>query len=389
MLLTPISEAVTKDASHSKYQCAEPWILNAATFFLLLVLLAAWPGRACAQQAAPQFDDLAVRAAAARDSGNLPQAIELYGQAEELKPDWAEGWFYSGLLEYSSNSFPAAIDAFNHFLQLQPGAPPALALRGLSEFETGAYDDALRDLEEGVAKGAANDPHNEQIVRYHLAQLLTRAGRFEDALAQYQFFAAKHIDDPDLMIGIGLAGLRVASLSKDIAADDRELYQTAGSAGYALLSGDNEEADRLFSQLFTRYPKMAGLHFYYGFLLFPHAPELSIDQFRGEVALAPANLYAHAMLAYSLMIGGHYADAVPEAELALAGSPGMQMAQLALGRSLAETGEVKRGTEVLNQVLEKDPNNLEAHIALAALYARTGRKEDAYRERMVCLGLAK
>jgi len=66
-----------------------------------------------------------------------------------------------------------------------------MALRGLCEFETGAYDDALRDLDTAVAHGAAKDPHNEQILRYHLAQLLTRAGRFQDAQTQYGFFATE------------------------------------------------------------------------------------------------------------------------------------------------------------------------------------------------------
>ena len=28
-------------------------------------------------------------------------------------------------------------------------------------------------------------------------------------------------------------------------------------------------------------------------------------------------------------------------------------------------------------------------MAMAVMYARTGRKEDAYRERMVCLGIKK
>jgi Flp pilus assembly protein TadD len=65
------------------------------------------------------------------------------------------------------------------------------------------------------------------------------------------------------------------------------------------------------------------------------------------------------------------------------------MAQLALGRALAETGDPDRAAEVLNQVLKRDPNDLEAHIGLAVMYARMGRREEAYRERMVCLGLAK
>jgi Tfp pilus assembly protein PilF len=67
----------------------------------------------------------------------------------------------------------------------------------------------------------------------------------------------------------------------------------------------------------------------------------------------------------------------------------MEMVQLALGRSLAEIGDVKRGTELLNQVLQADPDNLEAHLGMASIYSRTGRREDAYREHMVCRSLAK
>jgi tetratricopeptide (TPR) repeat protein len=377
----------------SKKQRLEQQVHAAAapglSIFLSLVLLLAWPACAWSQDSAPQFQDLAARAAAARDKDDVPLAIELYRQADQLKPDWAEGWFYLGLLQYSSNAFPAAIDAFNHLLLLQPGAPPALALRGLCEFETSAYDDALRDLEQAVQKGAANQPRNEQIIRYHYAQLLARTGRFQDAVLQYQFFAAHHIDDPDLLLGLGLAGMRNSSLPRDIPAGDRGIFEAAGSAGYVFLSGDSVGADTAFSQLFARYPTTPNLHFFYGVLLFMHGPDLAIDQFRSEVSIAPANADAHAILAYALMFAGRFAEATPEAELALAGAPGMEMAQLALGRSLAETGDTKRSGEVLNQVLHRDPDNLEAHMALAAMYSRAGRKEDAYRERMVCLALHK
>ena len=65
------------------------------------------------------------------------------------------------------------------------------------------------------------------------------------------------------------------------------------------------------------------------------------------------------------------------------------MAQIALGRSLAETGDAKRATEVLNQVLQRDADNMEAHMALAAMYSRAGKREEAYRERLVCLGMQK
>jgi len=411
MFFAPISKAVTEGASNSKDNRAGSWSLWGSAWTRVCLLLLVCVSMAAAEQSAlvaavvqnrqnPQdaqhgqqgaasFDELAGRAAAARDGGNLPLAIDLYGQAERVKPDWAEGWFYLGMLQYSANAYPAAIDAFNHLLVLQPGIPPGMALRGLCEFETGAYDDALRDLEQAVAKGAANQPRNEQILRYHLAELLTRSSRFQDALAQYKFFAAKKIEDEDVLVGMGLAGMRVALLTKDVPAGDREMYQAAGAAGYALLAENTQEADGLFTQLFARYPTAPNLHFFYGFLLFPHTPELAIEQFKSEVSVAPSNLEAHAMLAFSLMITGRYSEAEPEAELVLAKAPDMEMGQLALGRSLAEIGDVKRGTDLLNQVLQADPDNLEAHLGMASVYSRTGRREDADREHKICRSLAK
>jgi len=343
-----------------------------------------------ALQSPAQFDDIAARAAAARDQQNLPLAIQLYSQAEQIKPDWQEGWWYLGILQYSSNQYPGAIDAFTHLLQLVPTAVPAMALRGLCEFETAAYDDSLRDLEQAVAHGALNQPRNEQIIRYHLALLLAHAGRFQEALDQYHFFAEHQVADvPDLKIGIALAGMRVASFPSDIAAQGREMYQAAGNAGYVFLSGDNEQADDLFTKLFAQFPSTRNLHYFYGFLLFPHDPSLAIDQFHTELAVNPTNETANALLALTLVIAGRFSDALAPAQRAYANAPDMEMAQLALGRSLAETGDIKRGGDWLNQVIQRDPNNLEAHLGLVSIYSQSGNREEAAHERKVCRDLAK
>jgi predicted Zn-dependent protease len=103
----------------------------------------------------------------------------------------------------------------------------------------------------------------------------------------------------------------------------------------------------------------------------------------------PTNEIANAMLALTLVIAGRFPEAVEPAKRAYANAPDMEMAQLALGRSLAETGDMKRGAELLNQVLEHDPDNLEAHLGLVSIYSRSGNREEAARERKVCRDLAK
>ncbi len=358
--------------------------------FLVLIPTLLLTRALCAAQETPAgFDDLSARAAAARDQQHIPLAIQLYTQAEQLKPDWQEGWWYLGVLQYSSNQFSGAIDAFTHLLKLAPTAVPAMALRGLCEFETGAYDDALRDLEEAVAHGALNQPHNEEIIRFHLAQLLAHASRFQDSLEQYRFFAEHHVDAPDLTIGIGLAGMRIPTFPKDVAPQDRDLYQAVGSAGYIFLSGDNEKADSAFAELFVRFPSVANIHYFYGFLLFPHDPGLAIDQFRNELAVNPTNETANALLAFTLVIAGRFNEAIEPAQRAYANSPDTEISQLALGRSLAETGETKRGAELLKQVIASDPQNLEAHLGLMSIYSQSGNREEAERERKVCRDLQK
>ncbi len=392
MFVAPISDKIKVNLTSKRALPFKATPLCASMAPILLGVLAwmlAMPSSAAAQDLQAGFDNVAARAAAARDQQNVPLALELYGEAERLKPDWAEGWWYLGLLHYGDNDYAAAIDAFNHFLELTPDTGPATALRGLCEFETGAYDDSLRDIERGLALGAASQPRNGQILRYHLAQLLTRAGRFEDALKAYEPFARQHISDPDMLVGLGLAGMRVQALPKDISQDQRAMYMAVGECGYAFMSGDSEGAAGMFAQQFTSYPTAANLHLFYGYLLYPHDPDLATEEFRREVEIAPTNTPARAILAFTLMLQGRYNEALPEAQRVVNEAPALEIAQIALGRSLAETGDAARGATLLNAVLQHDPNNLEAHIALAATYARTGRREDAWHERMVCLELAK
>ena len=156
-------------------------------FIFLLVALSS--GICIAQADSASFSDLASKALAARDANDLPGAIDLYRQALKLNSKWPDGWWFLGSLQYATGAYAPARDALTHYLELTPNAAPALAMRGLCEFETGDYEPSLKDIQQALATGAANQSRNEKILRYHEALLLTRTGRFEDALRSYGFFA--------------------------------------------------------------------------------------------------------------------------------------------------------------------------------------------------------
>jgi tetratricopeptide (TPR) repeat protein len=339
-------------------------------------------------QSDPGLVDLASRAAAARDAGNVPLAIQLYIEAERSNPDWQEGWWNLGLLQYNSGQYAEGIESLTHFLQLRPNGAAATALRGLCEFETGAYDDSLRDLQASVEHGPAKDGPSEGIVRLHLAELLTHAGKFQDAIDQYRILAMQHVEAPDIRAGITLAGMRIPRFPKEIPEEYREVYQGAGEAARSFLAGDNQSADELFAGLFVNHPSIPHLHFLYGFLLYPHDSQLAAEQLAKELAVNPEDEYANAMMALALVLGGRFTDALEPAKRAYAFAPNGEMAQLALGRALAETGDLERGAELLRKVIELNPNNLEAHLGLASIYSQSGNREEADREHEVCHELA-
>jgi len=343
--------------------------------------------KATGQVAPHPQNDLVARASAARAENDVPRAIELYSEAVEESPNWPDGWWFLGSLQYGTGAYIPARDALSHYIAMTPNAGPAFALRGLCEFEIAEYPKALADIQHGISLGAANEPRNEQILRYHEALLLTRQGEYAAALKVYSFFASNSITNPELLTAIGLAGLRMPSMPKDVAPEQQTLVSEAGDAAYRYLAGDEVSAARAFQELFQRFPAAPNAHFFYGYLLFPTNPDAALLEFQRELRISPSNADADVMAAWVFLIKNAATEALPYAQKAAEQEPAVPSAQLVLGKSLLETGELNDGMEHLEKALQLEPGNLETHLALAKAYSKSGRREDARRERILCLRL--
>ena len=346
-----------------------------ARFINGLLLAALIPHWVAAQNTASSFEDLALRASAAREADDVPRAIELYGQALQLNPKWPEGWWFLGSLQYEADSYAAARDALTRFIDLTPDGGPAFALRGLCEFETGEYTQSLNDLERGLSLGAANQPRDAQILGYHEALLLTRLGSFEGALQKYALLARGSVPNPEALVGIGLAGLRAPLLPKDLSADKQDLFLAAGTAARHFMAGDEKTARQEFQDLFQRFPTAANAHYFYGYLLFPAHPRHAIREFKQELEIAPSNAAAQLMVAWGSLGQNDFPDAL----ICMLRKPPQKIRRfypslrLVLGRALVETGDIKGGIEHLEKELRLNPESLETHIALAKAYSEAGR----------------
>lgn len=334
------------------------------------------------------FESISAAAAAARQQHDLPRAIQLYSQGVQLNPAWTDGWWFLGVLQYGANQFAPARDALTRFIELKPDGGAAIALRGLCEFETGQYPESLGDLQHGMSLGAAAQPRNAEILRYHEALLLTRLGNFEKALGRYTTFVKDGHASDELTNAIGLAGLRMPLFPQDADPAQAPLIAATGAAAFKFMNGDIEGARQAFQQLFASYPRTPDIHYLYGYLLFPTSPDAAIAQFQQELAISPSNSVANAMLAWADGVQGDFAAALPAARAAVDQDPSLAMGQLMLGRALVETGDTSAGLPHLEKALEMEPGSLEAHLTLAKAYSKLGRKDEAQHERQLCLQIS-
>src|SRR5215472_12196362 len=101
------------------------------------------PTKAPAEPPSSGFDALVNKAEAARKADLTDEAIRLYGEAVHIRPDYVEGWWYLGTLNYDMDRYSEGSVAFSHVAGLKPDMALGWAMWGLCEFETKKYDSAL------------------------------------------------------------------------------------------------------------------------------------------------------------------------------------------------------------------------------------------------------
>jgi tetratricopeptide (TPR) repeat protein len=327
------------------------------------------------------FEEVARKAAAARDKDQLDEAIRWYREGARLRPRWDEGLWYLATLLYEQDRFAEARDAFRRFLVLKPEAGPAWALQGMCEFKLKEYDAALRNLEKGTDLGYGTNTAVQRAAWFHLSMLLVRAGQFELAVRPLTFLARSEPESEALIEATGLMLLRLPKLPAEITTDERELVMRAGRAAYAHLSRNGEEARRRFDELLERFPSVPNVHYAHAIFLLGSDSSAALAEFRKEIEIQPGSVFARLDLAFELIRRGDFADALAPAEEAVSLAPQLFAAHHALGRALVETGALERGTSELEIAAKLAPESPEMHFALARAYAKAGRKDDAARAR--------
>jgi tetratricopeptide (TPR) repeat protein len=328
-----------------------------------------------------QSNDLVARAAAARDSGQLEEALTLYRSALRARPEFNEGRWYVGTLLYELDRYSEAKDTFSEVLHREPAHAGALGMKGLCEFELREYDAALADLLQARKMGVARSPGIATVVRYHAAILLTRAGEFEVANQILIDFAADGTETPPVIEALGLNVLRMPVLPSEAPAEARDRILLAGRAGYAMAARHPAAARAALDELVTRYPQIPHAHYARGVFFLVENADRALEDFQRELAISPSHVPARLQIAFEYLKRGEPERALSGARDAVQLAPDHFATRLALGQVLLEIGDVQAAIPELEKAVALAPTSPQTHFILARAYARAGRTAESERAR--------
>lgn len=141
-------------------------------------------------------------------SGDQDHAIESYGEAIRLNPNFADAYFDRGTAHDFKYEYELAIKDFSKAIKLRPDDANAYLYRGNARSLSGDYANAIRDYDT-AAKMA---PTFSDVAVWSKGLALFNLGRFADAEAAFQLYLKRW---PDYSFGVLWVYLAEAHAGKD------------------------------------------------------------------------------------------------------------------------------------------------------------------------------
>ncbi len=347
------------------------------TFLLASALAFAQAG----DPVAVTFDKLSAQAREAYEANRTDEAVHLFSQGLKLRPEWTEGWWALGLLNYEGDHYEECRDALTRLTRLDQAAGAGWALLGLCEFRTKQYDLSFQHLKRAhmmVMQGAGGELKAK--ADYHLALLLNRQGAFEVSQAILIGVAPQLRDNQAMMVGAGLACLRMPIFPEEIPPAYQEVVLLAGRVLWDLATEPPQVTETAFSILLDKYPHFPNVHYFHGTYLAAHHPDESEKEFLAELKITPDSVQSKVGLVLRYLVEQRIDEAVDLAREAVAISPDSVGTQLALGKALRARGDLKGALAAFLEAKRLDAASPDIRLYLVTVYRGLGMVSEMRRE---------
>ncbi|QQS48083.1 MAG: tetratricopeptide repeat protein [Acidobacteriota bacterium] len=326
------------------------------------------------------FETIAEAAKDARETGDLDEAIEKYRRGVALRPRWNEGWWYLATILYERDEYEEATRAFKRVVALNPKVGTPLVMLGLCEYRLGRYDDAFTHLQQGKQLGIGNNKDLDRVMRYHEGTLFLLKSDFETAEQVFKSLSFDGFNSQDLIIGTGLAALRISMLPRqiDVGHRDRDMIRRAGLAQHYFSQLNAADARVEFDRLVKDYPGVSGVQYAYGrFMILMRDYEAAVKAFEREIENTPTHALARLQIAYIRLSEKDPQGALPIALKAIELNQRQPLAYYILGRIYTDLNKIAEAITQLEMARSLAPNEPRIHYALFRAYAKANRKADA------------
>lgn len=321
-------------------------------------------------------------------AGRLEEAIREYRAFLEIHPRVADVYSNLGAAYAGLGDLPSAMDAYRQALRLGTASDP-ITLHvnlGLAYFKAGRF---------GEAAGSFREVLRLESGHYQAALLLAecefRAGRPQEVVNLLGPFEARHGDDPALISLLGTALLQRGETLRGQFLIDRIFRKGESVEGHLMLgtghtlAGDWPNAAIEFEKALRLDPRRPTVNGSYGLALreMSRADEAAV-YFRRELELNPYDFDSNLFLGIHLYKHmQQYDEALELFHRALQVRPDHVDVRYHTGLVYLLKEDEGRALELLEGVARDVPDYMECHVALARLYFRMGRRDDAQREREI------
>lgn len=329
---------------------------------------------------------LLMKAGASADLGDVKEALDAIGQARAITPTGPDSWLAEVPIRIRSGQLREAQAAAEKALALSPGAADALYTRGQVDHVHGDlaaalswYDKAIEarsghiearvsragllvdlnrpaDAERDVASLLTTSPTDPR-ASYLKALLYERQGRVAEARAAYN--SVTGLLDP---------------VPPEFLRYRPQLLMLGGLSHYALRQF--EKARPYLDSVQRQQPGSPVVKLLAQIHLHDNNLDRAVDALEAYLRVRPQDAQAVLLLASAQMSQGRYTRAaqLTQDALRMQDAPGLQAL---LGLSLIGSGRYANAAAELEQVLKKDPQQIQAGSALVVLYLKSGQTQKA------------
>lgn len=361
---------------------------RAGSIVIAAIAVAAFSApRLAGQDVSPQ--SLYDQAGKALDAGDSAQAIKLYEELLQERPNSVEGRINLGVALAQEGRYTEAVQQYRQALARDPQNETTLLNLGLAFYKQADFEKARIEFE-NLHRA---HPSNQQAL-YLLADCDLRMKRFKDAIALVEPAYAMHPDDQALDYILGTALIQDGQTEKGAQVIDQIMRSGNAAVAYVLLgtaqeaAGDHKAAAETLRKAVNMNPEIPGAWTIYARAL------LNNDQREeGKAALQralqadPNDFDACLHLGVLLRREGNTEDAQPYLKHALQLRPDSSEAQFQVGTVDAITGHLDDARSTFEKLVKQWPGFMEAHVQLAMVYARLHRIEDSQREQRIVMEL--